>query len=153
MRSYILCMIGVAVLALGVTSCNKPVADADVSPAPAPANPASSTGQVSPATPAAAPATGVNGLLQANPGLATCEPGSDVRFTWDVSARPGVTGVEVWVGDGDQAKLFTAGGVQGGESTGPWVKPGTLFILRDQAGGQELDRLMVQGPNCAGALP
>ena len=135
------------IVGLGLAACSKPVTDADTAAATSPATPAAPAAQV-PAAPAATPIAGANGLLKASNGTASCEAGSDVQFSWDLTSKPDVQAAEVWVGEGPEAKLFTAGGPQGAESTGPWVKPATVFVLRNAATKQELDRVVIQGPAC-----
>lgn len=141
-------VLSVLALAVSLAACNKPVADGDVA-APVPADSTTPAAEAAPAPPAE-PVAGAAGLLKASAGTASCDTGSDIRFDWDVSTRPEVSTAEVWVGEGPEAKLFTAGGAQGGESTGPWVKPATVFILRDKATGSELDRIVIAGPACSG---
>lgn len=98
---------------------------------------------------APAPSTalaGQNALLSADPGSANCETGTDVELSWDVSSRPEIANVEVWVGA--EPTLFAAGGATGAQKSGPWVKPGMSFILRNKADSAELDRVTIAGPAC-----
>lgn len=88
-------------------------------------------------------------LIHADPAsLPSCAV-SVVTLKWDV--RPehaGVTGVQIYAGATESAKLFTAGGAVGQANTGKWAKPGSVFQLRDAATGTELERLVIGGPRC-----
>lgn len=135
-------------LSLLVAGCDKPVEE----PIPA-------TEQ--PAAPVVSDATGVvdadvlegtNGLLTASPGTATCT-GTDVTFSWDVAALPEVANIDVWVGDAEGAVLFASGGPTGTQASGPWVTPGTTFVMRDQADQREIDRISIGGDSCPDPEP
>ena len=121
-------------------------------PAAAPAPPSASTNET---MPPAAPALQIaaspgHGVLQADPAtLRSCEP-AIVNLRWDiVSSHPDVKSVEVHViAPGETAgKLFAAGGPTDAAATGPWAKPGLVFLLSDTA-GKELDRITLGGPDC-----
>ncbi|MEP6633303.1 MAG: hypothetical protein ABJA62_03760 [Luteimonas sp.] len=82
---------------------------------------------------------------------ATAETCHDAVVTvkWDGAfGHPGVTGVEIWVGYGSNTKLWHRTGVKGSAQTGAWTHPGAVFILKNQAGGAELARAVMQGPKC-----
>ena len=56
---------------------------------------------------------------------------------------------EVWVGMSDtDTKLFSAGGAEGETKTGPWVRPGTHFLLKNKQDGKVLDEAIVGGAAC-----
>ena len=131
-----------------LAACDKPVDES--SPVPHPAGEAVPGGTANAPTGAVAPpAKSEKGMMTASPGVADCGNGTDVKIAWDVSSKPEVANVDVWVGDASpDAVLFAAGGSNGEQSTGPWVKPGTLFVLRNQADKQEVDRITIAGPTC-----
>lgn len=132
--------------AASLAACDKPVDES--SPVTATAG---ETGPAAnaPAAPLAPPAKSEKGMMTASPGVADCGSGTDVKIAWDATSKPEVANVDVWVGDTTpDAVLFAAGGSTGEQSTGPWVKPGTLFVLRNQADKQEIDRITIAGPTC-----
>ncbi|WP_411834133.1 hypothetical protein [Pseudoxanthomonas mexicana] len=124
-------------LALNIAACSQPE-EPPTAPADAPAT--ASAGK-------AATATGEQGLLKATHGGVSCDSPADVSISWDASDK-GTEAVEVRVGEGEDATLFATGGATGSQSTGPWVKPGTLFVLRNQADKAVLDRLTIPGDAC-----
>lgn len=80
--------------------------------------------------------------------LRDCAP-SVANVAWDLSASlPGENAVEVWVGDGDSAKLFASGGNAGEAMTGPWTTPGTAFSLRLAGETEAVADAIVGGPAC-----
>ncbi len=80
--------------------------------------------------------------------LPSCDP-VIATITWDVrKAHPGVATVQIFAGLDSNPVLFSAGGANGRAETGRWVKPGTIFRLRDGASGDELSRIVVGGPEC-----
>lgn len=148
MRSSAMLAAPVLALLLLLSACNKPTAE----PSPVTEQPASGiTGTVPPTTASAAvaaPLASAGGLMIATPGSATCEPRTDVTFTWDVT-KQGTANVEIWVGEAaPDATMFASGGPSGKQSSGPWVVPGTVFVLRDAADKSELDRLTIGGVAC-----
>ena len=130
-------------LVLALAACDKPVSEPTVAPEQA------TPPVTSPGEPAVVQKglQGDNGLITATPGEATCS-GTDVLFTWDAAASDGVADVEIWVGDAEGAVLFAAGGAQGSQATGPWVTPGTTFVMRDKADNDEIDRVTLGGDAC-----
>lgn len=134
-------------LGFALAACNKPASEPAAVTDPAPASDAAPTASVPSGSDASALAS-ANGLMTATPGVATCDPGTDVKFAWDVTAKPEIANVEVWVGEAPDTTLFAAGGPTGSQDTGPWVKPGTVFVLQDQASKQEVDRIVIGGPEC-----
>jgi hypothetical protein len=78
----------------------------------------------------------VTGILQLQPAsLRECElqqgVGAVETVIWDASATKGST-AKIWVqASGGERKLWTAGGATGNQATGPWVFPGTVFVLTD----------------------
>ena len=91
---------------------------------------------------------GTHGMLSVTPGRLTCA-GAVAEVAWNASSNPAVKMVEVRIGDGADAKLFTTQMPMGSAETGPWVTSGMLLVLRNAADGSELDRVTVQGPPCA----
>ena len=82
--------------------------------------------------------------------LASCDVGAEVTVHWDVSAEhPQVTETEVWTGSATrELTLFAASGPSGEAKTGPWTGPGSIFAVKDRATGEELARVVVNGPRC-----
>ena len=99
------------------------------------------------AAPATAPETK---YIHATPArLEKCGEGVPVEISWDLLGDyPGVTGVQVFVGPDDKQKLFSAGGARGTTKTGPWSKPGSIFRLKNKKTGEEIERLVIGGPDC-----
>ena len=87
-------------------------------------------------------------ILSATPGTADCGAGSVIEFAWTVPGVPDTASVELWVGEGETAKLFAAGGPRDQVATGPWATSGTIFVLRDPADQSEHDRVVIAGPEC-----
>ncbi len=98
------------------------------------------------------PATGTNGMITADPGAVACQESSIVGISWNaakaVEQDPTVAGVQVWIGEGADAKLFAEGGLQGSQETGAWVRADTVFRLVAIQTGKELDRLVTGGGPC-----
>lgn len=123
----------------------------EASAAPAAAAPA---GDASPATTPAATASDAlrNGLLTVSP--ATMSGCPDVKpvvadVTWAIT-DPGVTTVKLEVGPtGQPHQLMAEGGATDSAKTGPWVMPGTEFVLHDGATGRELSKAVVGADACA----
>ncbi|WP_189450799.1 hypothetical protein [Cognatilysobacter xinjiangensis] len=134
--------------ALALTACNPSAQEPAAVPSDT-AQPAGAASGPAHAVPAAA-AQGANALISAQPGIASCDAGSDIKISWNVTSRPDVANVEIWL-DGADAKLFASGGASGEQQSGPWVKPGTTFILRNQADKSELDRVAITGDECDSA--
>jgi hypothetical protein len=118
--------------------------------APTPA-PQAATGQ--PAAPASANtiAAVANPLLSITPAnMNACDPAVAGTVKWDVrSAHPESATVSIYAGTGPAAKLFVTGGASGEAQTGPWVRPGSQFQLKDQATGKDLGQITVGGPKCS----
>lgn len=142
MNKYLLAVTLTAFAA--VAGCSKPGDSAPQSEASASPPAAAAIAE----TPAADLAKGANNLLSATPGSASCETGSIAKLDWDVASNPAIAQVELMVGTGDDAKLFSAGGPKGEAETGPWVRSGTTFVLRNKADQAELDRIVISGPAC-----
>jgi hypothetical protein len=130
-------------LALGLAACGPapsddtvPVADTATA-APAPATTATAAPQVE-----VAPTK----MIHAEPGaLADCKQ-TVVTLNWDVrTEKPGLASVKIYT---DSGKLFTHAGASGSIETGPWVKPGTMFVLKSGTDDAELERLTIGGPVC-----
>lgn len=81
--------------------------------------------------------------------LTNCEF-TKVTLKWDASgAGIPIAVVEIHAGDATSTPgLFAAGGITGEKETGPWVRPGSTFSLRDKATGNELEKLVIGGPRC-----
>ena len=120
--------------------------------------PAAATADATPqaaATPVAAPAPDrievrETRFIHAEPAeLTSCEY-AKVLLKWDTSTAekpPAV--VEIYSGNAEETPgLFAAAGATGEKETGPWVRPGSTFSLRDKSTGTELERLVIGGPRC-----
>jgi len=114
------------------------------------------TGDANPQPDAAAPAAvdridvPKTRFIHAEPAeLASCEYGK-VLLKWDTSTAdkpPAV--VEIYSGNAEETPgLFAAAGATGEKETGPWVRPGSTFSLRDKSTGTKLERLVIGGPRC-----
>ena len=102
----------------------------------------------SPKTPDAA--TTPTGLSLSPAKVPACDPASEVTLTWNVQAmRPAVTTVQLWTNEpGAQPKLFAEGGPVDQATTGPWARPGMVFVLKTKGLGTELFRATLGGPRC-----
>jgi hypothetical protein len=126
-------------LALGLAACGPAPSD-ETAPV---ANPSDA--------PAAAPiipqvVVAPTKMIHAEPAaLTSCKP-AQVTLNWDLrKEKPALTTVKIYTGNG---KLFTHSGGVGSQETGPWVKPGSEFILKSGVDDAELERLTIGGPVC-----
>ena len=86
------------------------------------------------------------GALQVEPSmLPDCSP-ARVLVRWNAGETGEATEVNVVVENTDE--LFAEGGATGQSETGPWVRPGTTFVLQDRGAKKELARASVGGPSC-----
>ena len=100
-----------------------------------------------PTSQASAPPTGPAYATPAR--LSSCTQGAVVTLKWDIRAiQPLATEVEVMTGLAPNETLFAVGGPADEATTGAWARPGTSFTLRDKASGQELTRVIIEGPDC-----
>ena len=77
--------------------------------------------------------------------LADCKQ-TVITLKWDIRAEmPGVTSVKIYT---DSGKLFAHLGAFGSVESGPWVKPGSAFVLKSGTDDTELERLTIGGPVC-----
>lgn len=133
-------------LLVALTACSRPTAQAPETSASAPA-PAASTA----AKPAAAePAVDHNCAFCADPGyVRTCEIAKGVRTTlyWnlkDSTDKP----VDIFVvDDAGKDSPFAQQPPSGSIETGPWLKPGLTFKVKD-AQGKVLQSLVITGRDC-----
>lgn len=108
---------------------------------------ATSTGAVAlPAAGKSQVAVAPTRMIHADPAaLAGCNA-STVILKWDVRGQdPELATVKIYTGTG---KLFTHSGGVGSLETGPWVKPGSVFVLKSGVDDSELERLTIGGPVC-----
>jgi hypothetical protein len=83
------------------------------------------------------------------PLLKDCEVGKEVIVNWNVEiAHPNVTSISIYITDGVKETLFAQGGAVGNSKTGPWARPGTHFILRDNETKKMLEESTIDGPKC-----
>lgn len=81
--------------------------------------------------------------------LAVCSPASEVTVKWDIrSDFPNVQVIQIYVTGEASESLFAEGNAWGEAKTGPWVKPGTSFIVKDKVSGKVLSTAAVNGPSC-----
>ena len=109
--------------------------------------------QAAPATPAADTAPAVpqvqvtpTTMIRAEPAaLADCKS-AVVKLKWDTyKTHPDIKSIKIYTGAG---KLFTHTAAVGSMETGPWVKPGSVFVLKSGVDDSELERLTIGGPVC-----
>lgn len=129
-----------AVLVAGCRRTDVPPPGAATTPTPAPK-------AVEPAA-ALAPVKG----LVADPAIVrTCDVNRGVTTTlrWDVSDSGAERVVLYALSPKQEAeKPFGRGGPIGSKQTGPWVRPGMVFTLRDLANGTELASVTIEGEAC-----
>lgn len=82
--------------------------------------------------------------------LASCDPAAEATVKWSFDHLPNPPKlVDVYVGTSDaDLKLFVTGPTRSEAKTGQWVRPGTVFVLRNHDGIEELARVNVQGTKC-----
>ena len=85
-------------------------------------------------------------LIHAQPAaLGDCNAAA-VTLLWNtLKEHPGVSTVKIYT---DSGKLFAHVGAAGTLETGPWVKPGSSFVLTNGQDGTVLERLVIGGPIC-----
>ena len=84
--------------------------------------------------------------LEAGPSIPNPGP---MQCTLASTAEKAVAVVEIYAGNAEGTPgLFASGGAVGQSETGPWVRPGSVFSLRDKATGSELEKLVIGGPVC-----
>jgi len=93
------------------------------------------------------------GMLFLQPSrLETCDSPAELEIKWDVATkRSDVKWVELWVAKSvsDNDKLFAASlPAFGRMKTGPWMRPGSVVILKTQGSAEVLQRSIVGGPEC-----
>jgi hypothetical protein len=83
------------------------------------------------------------------PSLAACTTPSEVTVKWDIrSEYPNVQVIQIYVSGDVAENLFAEGNAWGEAKTGPWVRSGTKFIVKDKANGKVLSMAAVKGPSC-----
>ena len=134
---------------LAVTAACRAPSDTPTAPAPAPAPAAAGVPAETAAPPLTAQAPTANYLHVTPATLDKCKPGSEVEVTWDLAGDfPGVTGIQIFVGTDEAPKLFSSGGARGSTRTGAWTKPGSIFRLVNKKTGEEIERVVIGGPDC-----
>lgn len=117
---------------------------------PAPSDDATAGGAANDRPTTAKPLPAVTSTLLSSDqaSLRSCDP-VIATISWDVRKQhPAVGTVQIFAGLDSNPVLFSAGGANGRAETGRWVKPGTIFRLRDAASGDELSRIVIGGPEC-----
>ena len=69
-------------------------------------------------------------------------------LTWNVKASGSQKVVVYVVGKDGAEKNFGRGGPIGERQTGPWLRPGTIFKLRDMQTNQELGSMTIGEKAC-----
>ena len=104
-----------------------------------------------PTEPAAEPSSvaTASGAIRFEPATLPCtaSPGSKVLVTWDTSPAKGIVDVST-VGPNGRETLFATGGPRGSKETGPWMRPGSTFVVRNHASGAELGRAAISSAAC-----
>ena len=131
-------------LACALAACNRPAADAT---APAGATAAATDTEATPPEPAVDTA---NCAFCADPGVVrTCDVAAGVPTTlyWRIT-DPNVTRVGIFVvDDAGKDAPFAEQPPVGSLKTGPWLKPGLTFKLKDPE-GKELHSVVIEGRDC-----
>ncbi|MCG8277891.1 hypothetical protein [Stenotrophomonas sp. NLF4-10] len=70
--------------------------------------------------------------------------------SWDARGNDDVTQVNVMVRSPGKIKevLFSKSGATGQARTDEWVRPGTMFVLRNADGNVDLASIIIGGPRC-----
>ena len=76
-----------------------------------------------------------------------CEPPATAKVSWN-AAEAGVSGVKIFVRADGVETLFASSGAKGSADTGAWVRPKTVFILKDADGTQQLATLVIGSESC-----
>jgi hypothetical protein len=130
-----------SILLLALTACNRPPAQAPGETAPAPSGPVAA---------AAEPAVDRNCAFCADPGyVRTCEIAQGVRTTlyWNLEDRTsGAVDIFV-VDDAGKDSPFAQQPPRGSIETGPWLRPGLTFKVKDSE-GKVLESLEIAGRDC-----
>lgn len=101
--------------------------------------PASSTGDTSAS----------QGLSHHPQPLANCLSNQVVEIRWALAPVGDATSVEILLVDSEGTeRAFARSGMEGSKMTGPWARPGQVFIARDPATREEMARLTLQGKGC-----
>lgn len=135
-----------ALACLALTACNP---EGPAAPATATAPAAAEAGQPAAAALPTEPSGSVPAV--AVPGaMAACDPAAEAVVKWSFDHLPTPPKlVDVFVGNNDaDLKLFVTGPTRSEAKTGQWVRPGSIFVLRNNEGGEELSRIVIQGPKC-----
>lgn len=129
----------IAIIALLASGCDKPAATT-----PAPAAP-SVVAEAAPApeeVPAAtAPITQHSPIWFEPEALSACAKDQVAVIHWNASMFPGVTTVKITtpIKEGEEAVFAVTGNINQKEA-GPWIRGGTVFIMRNNADDSELAR-------------
>jgi hypothetical protein len=146
-------VIAVTLLTLLLGACNEQ--------APSDGKAGQSKDQVTPSISAAKPsnrlsseqlkavaATGKTGLWSDVTQICSGKARTHATLFWNVKAS-GVDKVNVYlVGRDSKERRFASGSAVGGRVTGPWLHPGTTFVLRATNDGQELGRIVFGKKQC-----
>jgi hypothetical protein len=81
--------------------------------------------------------------------ISECAKDEKAMVHWNAGGFPGVVTVKVAiVTKPDEETVFAVTGVVNQKETGPWIRGGTEFVLRDNANGTELARAKVPSIPC-----
>lgn len=86
-------------------------------------------------------------MIKAEPAaLPDCTP-TKVTLRWNVFAtHPEIKTVKIYTGGG---RLFAHTSATGSQETGPWIRPGSIFVIKNGADDSELETLTIGGPICS----
>lgn len=91
-------------------------------------------------------------IISLNPAsLSLCHEMAVVRVRWNVRDLPSGIGLmtQVWIKEADgNTKLFASGADVGEEVTGPWARPGMVFMLKDAGTGVVLAEVELKEQEC-----
>jgi len=132
----------IATMALALAACRGE--PPETAPLPGPGPTATAAGEV------AGPPTGVaDGLAYSPQPLPTCLGGQVAEIRWNLKSAAGSTTVNIKLVEPDGSeRVFAQSGMSGSKATGPWARPGLVFIARDTANDEELARVTLDGTGC-----
>lgn len=87
-------------------------------------------------------------MIKAEPAaLPDCNP-TAVTLSWNVFAtHPEIKTVKIYTGSG---RLFAHTAATGKQETGNWIRPGSVFVIKNGNDDTELETLTIGGPICGG---
>lgn len=148
-------LLGLAVLSLALTACNRPASDTGAT---------TTAPQTTAAEPARKPrprpvtageiaqieASGKTGLWSDVTEVCRKEVRTGIRttLTWNVKASGTEQVVLYVIGKNGEERNFARGGPVGRQDTGPWLKPGLTFKLRRQDNKEAVGSVTIGEKQC-----